>query len=337
MYKKRKSVILGFILCLLSACGHDSITNIGPNNDPKIPEQVAETHSSKFYGCPTSVDSSAPAIPICTAKELDAIRDNLSGNYVLVCDINLAGMNWVPIIRRYNHDGFSGSFSGKSGGKIHAISNLTINSINDGTFYHGLFGSLCPTGKLSDIVLKNVSVNVVNTLSGNTGNSGVVGWTLHVGALVGEMDGGSIENSSSSGIVSSNTGGDTGGLIGRNHEGKITGSSTSGSVSARSLVGGLVGFNVMGEISNSSSSSAVTGIIKYEADGWGVGGLIGIMHGGSVLNSHASGPVVGTISVGKLIGGNASFWGGTYNQCTATGSISSQDTFTAPDQLVGRY
>ena len=42
----------------------------------------------------------APAqevIEIATADELAAINDNLSGNYVLTADIDLADVEWTPI------------------------------------------------------------------------------------------------------------------------------------------------------------------------------------------------------------------------------------------------
>lgn len=37
------------------------------------------------------------AIEISTAEELAAINENLSGNYVLIADIDLAGIEWTPI------------------------------------------------------------------------------------------------------------------------------------------------------------------------------------------------------------------------------------------------
>lgn len=80
---------------------------------------------------------------IRTPAELDAIRNNLAGNYYLENDIDMAGMNWMPI--GSDTDSFTGNFDGK--GK--RIKNLTISS--NANKYIGLFG-------YAETTLKNVFV-----------------------------------------------------------------------------------------------------------------------------------------------------------------------------------
>ena len=80
---------------------------------------------------------------IRTPAELDAIRNNLAGNYYLENDIDMAGMNWMPI--GSDTEPFTGSFDGK--GK--RIKNLTISS--NANKYIGLFG-------YAETTLKNVFV-----------------------------------------------------------------------------------------------------------------------------------------------------------------------------------
>lgn len=80
---------------------------------------------------------------IRTPAELDAIRNNLAGNYYLENDIDMAGMNWMPI--GSDTEPFTGSFDGK--GK--RIKNLTISS--NANEYIGLFG-------YAETTLKNVFV-----------------------------------------------------------------------------------------------------------------------------------------------------------------------------------
>ena len=74
-------------------------------------------------------------------EELDAVRNNLSGNYILGGDIDLSGVwasgeGWFPI---GNFDA-EGGYRGKFDGNGHTISNLTINRPE--AEYQGLFGCL---------------------------------------------------------------------------------------------------------------------------------------------------------------------------------------------------
>ena len=71
-----------------------------------------------------SADGTVPYgyTPIRTAQELDSIRNNLSGKYILMNDIDLGEYeNWVPIGTKKQP--FSGIFDGNN----HSIKNLNIN------------------------------------------------------------------------------------------------------------------------------------------------------------------------------------------------------------------
>ena len=108
-------------------------------------------------------------IPVGTAEELDAIRGNLSGKFYLTADIDLAGMEWVPI--GDNFVPFSGMFDGQG----HIIRNLTItreiiNEWRDGegaAQYYGLFGNTTNFGwnsytrsSIKNVGLENVNISV---------------------------------------------------------------------------------------------------------------------------------------------------------------------------------
>ena len=72
--------------------------------------------------------------PIRTAQELDNIRNNLSGKYILMNDIDLGEYeNWVPIGTEHS------PFSGIIDGGLYKISNLKITNIGENE-YAGLFG-----------------------------------------------------------------------------------------------------------------------------------------------------------------------------------------------------
>ena len=76
------------------------------------------------------------AIEISSVEELAAINENLSGNYVLTADIDLAGAEWTPI-GAYAPSGESAeeqeipaaetAFTGTFDGQGHTISNLVID------------------------------------------------------------------------------------------------------------------------------------------------------------------------------------------------------------------
>lgn len=88
-------------------------------------------------------------IEISTAEELAAIADDLSGNYVLTADIDLNGVEWIPLgtfvqlgtegeeAEMPNPDfAFSGTFDGQG----HTISNFTIHQPQGWCI--GLFGCI---------------------------------------------------------------------------------------------------------------------------------------------------------------------------------------------------
>jgi hypothetical protein len=141
--------------------------------------------------------------------DLDAVRDNLGGSYILMNDLDSTtagyeelasptaneGKGWEPIgfLNPWNGmDGFRGTFDGQG----HEIRNLFINHSPFG-FDVGLFGVVDPGG-----IVQNIGVV----------NADVTGYG-HVGGLVG-ANGGTVSNSYSTGSVTGD--GHVGGLVGAN-------------------------------------------------------------------------------------------------------------------------
>ncbi|MEE1011467.1 MAG: hypothetical protein U0L11_05450, partial [Acutalibacteraceae bacterium] len=87
--------------------------------------------------------------PIYTAKEFNNIRNNLSGKYILMKDIDLSSYyNWDPI-------GSAGSpFKGELDGNGYSISGMTIYGDygNSGKLYFGVFAYI------KNSVIKNLNV-----------------------------------------------------------------------------------------------------------------------------------------------------------------------------------
>jgi hypothetical protein len=230
---------------------------------------------------------------IDTASKLDDVRNDLSGNYLLVADLDLSGFSsWTPI------GNGSANFSGIFNGNGHTIANLTITSSDE---YQGLFG-FTSGGIINDLRLDGVTVSGSNDVGGLVGcseNSSVIshcrvtgsvsGSESRIGGLVGYSGGnGSIISCTASGTVSGDS--DVGGLLGYNSGSVVTKSfATCDVISASGFVGGLVGYNFSGStISNCYS----TGTVTATSTGF-LGGLAGF-NNSDIINCYATGTVTGS-------------------------------------------
>ena len=227
--------------------------------------------------------------------DLNAVRDNLRGNHILMNDLDSTtagytelasptanqGKGWQPI--GTEDDLFTGAFDGQG----YEIRDLFSNRPDE--MYVGLFGVVGEGGVVQNIGVVNADV---------TGYGGV-------GSLVGDNEG-TVSNSYSTGNVTGT--GWVGGLVGVNL-GTVSNSYSTGSVTGDERVGGLVGWNEASTVSNSYSTGSVTG--RYS-----VGGLVGATSG-TVSNSYSTGSVTGDVNVGGLVGENT----GTVSTSYSTGSV----------------
>jgi len=273
---------------------------------------------------------------IATAGQLNNVRNNPNGHFILVNDIDMGpylseggagyneGKGWEPI--GGGGDLFQVSFDGDG----HTISNLFINRTNENNI--GLFGIVF--GKeITGVNLTGLSV---------TGND-------YVGGLVAGIYGGTISDSHVTGSVSGNN--FVGGLVGGTSQdiytyakntiqqstasvnvtgnqdvgglvGSFTGSSMSksramGDVSGSNYhVGGLVGFSGNSAITESYATGSVS---TTGASSNYYGGLVGYISGGSITDSYATGSVNGYYRVGGLVGGLASNITNSYSTGQVTG------------------
>ena len=118
---------------------------------------------------------------IATAEQLDAIHDWATATYyVLVNDIDLSGIEWVPYSGYINFDG-----------QGHTVSNLTIIKTDvSGEANIGMFGALYSyydnyyagtfQSRVSNLNLKDVNIDITGTDESET--------VLNVGAIVGLND-----------------------------------------------------------------------------------------------------------------------------------------------------
>jgi len=205
--------------------------------------------------------------------DLDALRDNLRGNHILMNDLDSTtagyeelasptaneGKGWEPI-GTWMVDFFTGTFDGQG----HKIQDLYIN--RPGGEFIGLFCWVGEGGIVKNVGVVEAAVSGVAVVGGLVGaNSGTVSNCYATGSVTGEEIVG--------GLVGVNGGTEVGIL-----QGTVSDSYSTGSVTGTMGVGGLVGING-GPVINSYSTGSVTGNISY------VGGLIGWSEGGIVTNS----------------------------------------------------
>jgi len=242
-------------------------------------------------------DNELLVIPISTAAQLNAVRNNLVGRYILVNNIDLSG-NWTPIGTSANP--FTGIFDGNG----YTISGLTINSNNISPV--GLFGDIGSSGIIKNLGL--INVNITNNNQYGTAG-GIVGWNYgivqncyvtgivtgaeYTGGIVG-VNRGTVQNCYVTGIV---TGAESGGIVGSNWEGLVQKCYSNVTVTG-SMVGGIVGYNRSNSIVQNCYSMG--DVINNSSSGWS-GGIVG-NNSGPVLNCYSTGSVYGITLTGGIIG-----------------------------------
>lgn len=341
MKGKRKSVIvLGIIILLMVGAFRIGFVT-------RTDEEYFEAGSSSLKD-ETAIQENPTEIN--DWYELDGIRDDLDGDYVLMNDLDEDTDGYDDLVD--TEDGwepigeFPDEFEGTFNGQNHTISGLYID--RDDEEEVGLFGRADSDTFIEKVNLVDVEITgyekvggIVGRTWGDISNSSVEGSVSgiddDVGGLLGR-NAGSLRNSHAKGEVSGayyvgglvgNNGFNSvidnshatadvsgeryiGGLVGQNHDGMVKNSYATGDVTGEYQLGGLVGYNYYGDVIGTYSTGEVTG------DG-NVGGLLGKNFNGLVENSYTRGDVSGSSTVGGLVGET---FRGTVNSSYAAGSVS---------------
>ena len=247
-------------------------------------------------------------IGIYTKEDLNAVRNDLSGKYILMNDIVFTdadfteggafyngGQGWMPIGSSY-YTAFTGIFDGNG----FAIKNLQIKITSDTTVYAGLFGY--NKGTVKNLGMVDGSVSATLSASGDTSAS------VCAGGIAGINFYGTITNCYNTGSVSAHTTGrsyydfvQAGGIAGDNSFGTITNCYNTGSVSATATsydvsvyAGGITGDN-FGAITDCYN----TGNVTATADSGSIffayaGGIAGDNSYGTITNCYNTGSVSAT-------------------------------------------
>ncbi len=230
------------------------------------------------------------------AKSVNEGNSYAGETVVLTNDIDLAGINWIPIGNADADEfvGFKGTFDGQN----FTISNLTINSASWGK---GLFGYMDIN---TNATVKNVNIHNANVVA-----------TDCAGIIVGYATNGTFENIHVTGdvsVVATVNDGYAGGIAGCGYNADFNNCSVianAGSkiTSAGSFAGGIVGYQC-----NNQKMIADCKVANLTITGYGaIGGIAGIIQTGPnfaftnntveniVLNKSR---VDGNPSIGALVG-----------------------------------
>jgi uncharacterized repeat protein (TIGR02543 family) len=230
---------------------------------------------------------------IYDAQDLDDIRLDLSSVYRLMNDVDISHLNWVPIGTEKN------PFIGSLDGNGYSIIGLTIDQPYQ---YTGLFGYVRGPGKITDLTLENVDIEIAEN---------DIKFYVYVGGLIGYTDGlvviANITTLSGT-ITSSNEYSNyyVGGIIGYHYRTPpVTFNSLfnhltiiNASKNITEATGGILGYSYWGVIINDSVNYGdITSGRSY------TGGIIG--RAGSLLrinNSFNEGNISGSNNVGGIAG-----------------------------------
>ena len=279
----------------------------------------------------TSAGAQSNEIEIEDWNDLDAIRENLNGDYVLVNDLDEATAGYDehvvnppagfdPIGNEENP--FTGTFDGNR----REISGLQIDVPSDDQV--GLFAHI-RRGAVTDVTLSEVDVTGGSSVGGlvgfntapgteegphgitNVDVSGSVSGTNRVGGIVGlSRTSAEITDSTAACEVIAD-GNSVGGLIGAHNGDIISESAATGSVDGEFNTGGFVGVNF-----DNINNCHATGDVEGETTGGFAGGNDS---GAEITRSYATGDVTSNGRAGGFAGGNA---GGTITESFAAGSVS---------------
>ena len=241
--------------------------------------------------------------------DLDSIRDNLTGSYLLMNDLDSTTVGYMQVASATANNGrgwepigsprhsFVGSFDGQG----YEIRSLFV--ARPGEDCVGLFGYVYAGAFIMNIGLPDAIVvgrSSVGGLAGLNADGGTIAssWSTGsvtgvdaVGGLVGHNNGSVYRSYSSCNVVGHS---DVGGLTGVGWVfARVVSSYSTGSVTGEQYVGGLIGTSRC-YVNSSYSTSDVTGRTC-------VGGILG-RNGGHLIGSYCAGRISGYQHVGGLVG-----------------------------------
>ncbi len=265
---------------------------------------------------------------IRTAEDLNNIRNNLSGKYILMNDIDLSSYeNWEPI-------GSSETpFTGELDGNGFTISNITVKekTADNGTFYCGLFGN-AGGSVIKNAIVSDAEIDV-EYIGSDSESKCKIGTIAGYGAdisdctVTGKMN---IKGFSSSEI---------GGIIGGNLFGAVSQCANYADINAeidstatKLAIGGIIGYSKYTEISECCNFGSVS------ADATDLQSSCYIRLGGIEGNGSDGGTVIDCYNRGKLsvdTSNKRTYIGGISGQSRNTINVYNTGNVIIPEEFNG--
>lgn len=238
--------------------------------------------------------------PIYTAEDLNNIRNNLSGNYILMNDIDLSSYtNWLPI--GTSETPFNGMFYGNS----FAVKNIRISKIEGENPSVGLFGTVT-NSQIEDVTI----IGQINIDNDNGIRAGLICGEAYNSVITNCITYGKLDVTTKAGIW-------VGGITGY-----LSTYSNTDAVKECKI-----------EFCQNNASVKVNGICSYNTNGinYFVGGIVGLSEGLISKNSNygnvtAIGSNGGYDYFYTLAGGICGNSNGEIDNCYNIGNISSVGT-----------
>ena len=236
---------------------------------------------------------------ISNSTHLDNMRNYNAADYKLLTDIDLDGLNWVPL-----------KFYGNLQGNNHVVSNANIiaEDWNEGFFKSASHSTISNLG----IVNLNI-ISKYNTPSGSANR--------YVGLFAGKLNYSRITNCYATGSINCIRGDCIGGFTGYS-DSKITDCYANADIVGEDKVGGFIGYlsdyisNDISEEFSETNNCYFVGEVDAKTD---VGGFAGYAIGKvNVSGCYTDGEIKGNENVGGFIGSNGS--NGTVTDCYSLGN-----------------
>ena len=228
-------------------------------------------------------------IGVYTAQDLNNVRNNLSGKFILMNDIDLSSLsNWEPIGDNETNSSDS-RFTGAFDGNGFIIKNMIIKIKRSNTTYAGLFG-YASGGNIKNIGIEQSEIFIDKQLI--SGNPTI---EAYVGGIAG-CSSSPIHNSYNMGSVIAKSTGSlsyVGGIAG--YSGVISNCYNMGNISSWTDAGGIAGYS--GTISNCYNMGNVFSDTGY------VGGI-------AACSSNSSGSIKNSYNIGNIISYRANYYAG---------------------------
>jgi len=228
---------------------------------------------------------------IRTANDLNNVRNNLSGKFILMNDIDLSGWgNWVPIGDSSNP--FTGSFDG-NGYVIYRLT-IDINASGSMSLYAGLFS------RISGGEIKNLGINNSNVRAYSSSSS----YGAYAGSIAGFITAHSITNCFNTGDV------------------------TASSPSCRAFAGGIVGITDS-SIKNCYNQGEINALSYYESRAGGIAGSASKQNAtpsDTISVCSNSGKISASAYYSLYVGGILGYASLSINNCFNSGNVNASRT-----------